>query len=172
MNLHPNTPAPESGAPSPDSRSGSSAGNGLSLHQRLDALVRDICPDAPSPGANGPRRIAALLEDAAWECAPAVRAGLATLLAWLAQPAGQSSLGSLPPDLAWPRLWREVEAHDDFLRLRGIESSLRHAEVGAFPFDRHDWEHARQEECALREHHRQVRETSYAPAQPEMFRVH
>lgn len=171
MNLHPNTLAPDSGAPSPEPRSGPSAGNGLSLHQRLDALVREICPQAPSPGTDGPERIAALLEDASWECEPEVRAGLATLLARLAQPAGQPP-DTLPPDLSWPRLWREVEAHDDFLRLRGVESSLRHEEVGAFPFDRHDWEHAREEECALREHHRQVRETSYVPAQPEMFRVH
>jgi len=171
MNLHPNTSAPESGTPSPESRCGSSAGNGLSLHQRLDALVREICPDAPSPGTDGPQRISALLEDTNWECEPAVRAGLAALLVRLAQPAGQPR-GSLPPDLSWPRLWREVEAHGDFLRLRGIESSLRHAEVGAFPFDRHDWEHAREEECALREHHRRVRETSYAPAQSAVFRVH
>jgi hypothetical protein len=171
MNLHPNILAPESGAPSPDSRSGSSAGDGLSLHQRLDALVRELCPDAPSPGIDGPQRIAALLEDTAWNCEPAVRAGLAAVLARLAQPAGQP-IDALPSDPSWPRLWREVEAHDDFLRLRDVESNLRHAEVGTFPFERHDWEHAREEECALREHHRQVRETSYAPAQPAVFRVH
>lgn len=171
MNLHPNILAPESGAPSPDSRSGSSAGDGLSLHQRLDALVRELCPDAPSPGIDGPQRIAALLEDTAWNCEPAFRAGLAAVLARLAQPAGQP-IDALPSDPSWPRLWREVEAHDDFLRLRDVESNLRHVEVGAFPFDRHDWEHAREEECALREHHRQVRETSYAPAQPAVFRVH
>lgn len=171
MNLHPDHAAPEPGAPSPESRCGSRTGNGPASHQHLAALVRGICPDAPSPGIDGPQRIAALLEDTAWDCEPAIRAGLVAVLARLTQPAGQP-MDALPSDLSWPRLWREVEAHDDFLRLRDVESNLRHAEVGAFPFDRHDWEHAREEECALREHHRQVRETSYAPAQPAVFRVH
>lgn len=168
MNLHRHNTIPDSGSQSCDRPR--PATDGDSLHPRLDALVRAICPDAPPVGADCPRRIAALLEDAAWECDPAVRSGLTTVMARIH---GSDDPGApLPVDLSWPDLSREIRAHGDFLRLRELESSLRHAPVGGFPFDRHDWEHARNEESALREHQCHVREASYAPAPSEVFRIH
>lgn len=170
MNLHRHNNAPDTGSPACDPQSRSSAGNGDALHQRLDALVHALCPGAPPVDAGCPQRIAALLEDTAWECEPATRAGLTTVLARIRGV--EAAATPLPQELSWPRLFREIEAYGDFLRLRDVESGLRHAPVGGFPFDRRDWEHARDQETALREHQRHVREASYAPAPAEVFRVH
>lgn len=170
MNPHRHNPAPDTGSPPRDPPSPSTASGGNVLHQRLQTLVRALCPGAPPVDADCPRRIAALLDDASWECDPAVRLGLAWVQARI-RGVDDATL-PLPPDPSWPRLYREVEDHADFLRLRALESSLRHAPVGGFPFDRHDWERVRGQESALREHQRHVREASYAPPSAEVFRVH
>ncbi len=173
MNLHRHNPAPDSGPqprdPSSPSPSTSTAGNGDGSDERLAILVRALCPDAPPVDAGCAQRIAALLEDASWTCEPAVRLGLAAVLARIR---GTDEAGPPSQALSWPGLARELEAYGDFLRLRELESSLRHAPVGGFPFDRHDWEHARSQESALREHQRHVREASYTPSPSEVFRIH
>lgn len=170
MNQHRYNPDPDSGPQPRDPSSRSVAGDGDTLHARLDALVRALCPDAPAVDAGCPQRIAALLEDEAWACDPVIRLGLTALLARIRDTSDAGT--PLPPDLSWPHLSREVQAYADFLRLRELESSLRHTPIGGFPFDRHDWEHARDEESALREHQRHVREASYAPPPSEVFRIH
>nr|WP_295383178.1 hypothetical protein [Pseudoxanthomonas sp.] len=170
MNLHRHNPAPDSGPPARDPPSPSNTGNVDTHHERLVALVRALCPDAPPVDAGCAQRMAALLEDASWACEPAIRHGLAAVLDRVLDT-GDAGM-PLPLDVSWPGLARELEAYGDFLRLRALESSLRHAPVGGFPFDRHDWEHARDQESALREHQRHVREASYTPSPSEVFRIH
>lgn len=75
-------------------------------------------------------------------------------------------------DTAWPQLEAEVLNYLDFRRLRQIEAQLRGRDYGDFRFDRGDWEVARCIEARLIAHRKRVRESSYAPAAPSLFRVH
>lgn len=75
-------------------------------------------------------------------------------------------------DTAWPRLEGEVRSYLDFRRLRQVEAQLRGRDSGSFRFDRDDWEAARRIEAKLNTHRKQVRESSYVPAAPSLFRVH
>lgn len=138
------------------------------ISARFAALVHVICPDAPPVDAGCMRRMAAMLADGDWQCCE--REALERLLN------ASRQTGSFDPglhDIVWSRLSHEDQAYADFLRLRQREAEYRHQAVGAFAFDRHDWERAHEAELALRDHQRHVREASYAPgASVDVFRVH
>lgn len=75
-------------------------------------------------------------------------------------------------DTAWPRLEGEVRSYLDYRRLRQVEAQLRGRDSDSFSFDRGDWETARRIEAELLAHRKRVRESSYVPASPNLFRVH
>lgn len=75
-------------------------------------------------------------------------------------------------DTAWPQLQAEVRSYLDYRRLRQVEAQLRGRESGSFTFTRDDWENARRIEAELIAHRKRVRESSYIPALPSLFRVH
>lgn len=75
-------------------------------------------------------------------------------------------------EAAWPTLSRELSCYRDFNRLRALEACLRGCRPEELPFSRQAWEAARRTEAALGAHRRRVRETSYAPAEADRFRVH
>ncbi|UWX04185.1 DUF1232 domain-containing protein [Pseudoxanthomonas sp. NC8] len=75
-------------------------------------------------------------------------------------------------EAALPTLGRELACYRDFRRLRAVEAGLRGCTPEELPFDRHAWEATREVEAALVAQRRRVRESSYVPAPPAMFRVH
>ena len=75
-------------------------------------------------------------------------------------------------EAAWPVLGIEAACYRDFLRLRLIESSLRGCSPEALHFDRRYFEEVRRQEAQLSAHRRRVRESSYVPAPPILFRIH
>lgn len=75
-------------------------------------------------------------------------------------------------EAAWPLLGREAAHYQDFLRLRVLEAYLRGCAVDELHLDRRYWEAARGADALLSAHRRQVRESSYVPAEPPMFRIH
>ena len=73
-------------------------------------------------------------------------------------------------DTAWDRLVSEISSYLDFRRLRRVEAALRG--LSEFTFRRDDWEKARRAEVALMAHRLAVREHSYFPPAPALFRIH
>lgn len=75
-------------------------------------------------------------------------------------------------DTAWPQLEGEVRSYLDYRRLRQVEAQLRGRDSDSFNFSREDWEAVRRVEAELIAHRKRVRESSYVPAPPSLFRVH
>ena len=125
--------------------------------------------------------VAAMVADPHWEVANEPRACARRVLDYAHDahpliPHGLPRFGRLDEaivvEAAWPVLGIEAACYQDFLRLRLIESSLRGCSPEALHFDRRYFEEVRRQEAQLSAHRRRVRESSYVPAPPILFRIH
>lgn len=149
--------------------------------QLLDAQPGGAVPECIAQRLRQAEVVGRMLADAAWQPAAAALPLARDLLAYVQGdddliPDALPRLGRLDDaivvDTAWPRLAGELACYADFSRLRIVEARLRGCHVQDFSFDRRDWKTARATEAALLAHRRHVRESSYAPAPADCFRVH
>lgn len=75
-------------------------------------------------------------------------------------------------EAAWPMLAAEVDDYLDYCRVRSQEAHVRGHRASDFSFNRADYEQVRFEAAVLAGHERRIRESSYLPSSPAMFRVH
>lgn len=145
------------------------------------APTRSATPDCIAQRLRQAASLEQMLADAAWDPANDALRPAQAVLDYLHGDGGLipgwiPTVGHLDDaivvETAWPLLSAEVTCYLDFRRLRGIEAQLRGVAPGGFRFGRDEWLQARETEARLYEQRQRVFRSSYAPAEPPMFRVH